>query len=305
MSEYRVGLIGFDDLQSSLLQELERSPYFKVVAAAEIPSGVRGRIPSGVKMFRSAGELIEKANLDVVSICQVVQERYSSAIIAAEKGVNIVYEPPIHEEPRKVEEVIRKFEGSKAFAVPIDELLFDNVIQQLVQSVLDNAVGLPIVAYCRRFNRKRSKPEKLIYLAAPFITLSRRLMNSEPVEVYASLKNEEASLVNVNFENKTSAVICLGYRRLETYPIDDVTIDVIGTDGVLTVKPDNAALRVYSEVKQFKEYWEEPGVSRLVKHLASRLRGGEEIVSIRDDLAVAKVISASLQSNSKKECVSI
>ncbi|RLG82063.1 MAG: hypothetical protein DRO40_08515 [Thermoprotei archaeon] len=305
MNSYKIGLIGFNELQSRVLHEVLQNPRFELVAATDIPVEFRKALPREVKIYSSVEEMLSSTMLNVVSICHEPDKKLSYANIVADRGINIIYEPPIHDDLEKVEGVLEKLRNNKVFAMPLDEVFFHKVIQQLIQSVMDNAIGLPIVAYCRRFDRRRIKPKKLLYLTMPFITLSRRLMNSEPTEVYASIKEEEIGLININFENKTSAVICFGHRTLESYPVDDITIDVIGTDGVLTAKPDNASIRIYSEKSFSKENWEEKGISSLFKHLISRLQGGGAILDIEDDLVAVRVLAAATESNSRKDCVKI
>ncbi|WP_409342371.1 Gfo/Idh/MocA family protein [Paenibacillus sp. MBLB4367] len=96
------------------------------------------------------------------------------------------------------------------------------------------------------------------------------LLHAEPVNVYAeawSFIQEDAAILHVAFDNDVKAVLDTSWCLPESYPIrKEMTMEIIGTKGALTLNAFTQATRLYSDCnsKTVWSYWGDTGEHMLI-----------------------------------------
>ncbi|HGJ64560.1 TPA: Gfo/Idh/MocA family oxidoreductase [bacterium] len=94
------------------------------------------------------------------------------------------------------------------------------------------------------------------------VDILRWFMNSDPVEVYAEIDNrfynmdiDDTGILSIQFDNGVFATLDTSWSRTKSYPTwGDVTMEIVGTNGVISVDSFAQDIDLYSD-KNTKAQW--------------------------------------------------
>jgi len=307
MNKLKVCLIGFEEGQMEVYSALAKDPRIEISSGAVFSVKDREECEKiGIRYYYDLEEMLRIEKPDFVSVFLKTDEKTKIMQKIAEFKVSILYNEPIADELEEAEKVSQLVRQHGVLCVPASDVFFNPSIVFLREQIFENALGLPVSAFCRRFIR-RGKRGNLATLYMPFIHLTRLLMNSEIKYVYSSTTPDESfGVMNLGLKNDTTATIAVGFNEVSAYPIDEVTIDVIGTDGAVLIRPNHASIRIYSNRGVSWDYWDKSGIDSLIEHFINLVLGMEQkIIDINDELVAIKVIDAARRSAQSKTVVEL
>lgn len=120
MREIRVGFIGAGDIASIHKVALLRIPAVKITNVFDIDSARSTQLASetGAKVCRSAKELVESADVDVVYVLTPQRHHYEGAILALGAGKHTFIEKPVSLSTTEIAEMIHLSEKNSCLCVP-------------------------------------------------------------------------------------------------------------------------------------------------------------------------------------------
>lgn len=141
-NKVRVGLIGVGWITEAHVTSYLRCPDVEIVAAAELKEGkAEAFFPKfgldHVKYYRSYKEMLEKENLDIVSICTPNRAHASCSIDALQAGVNVLCEKPMSVTLEEAVAMCRaEKESGKMLSIGFQPRMAENMklIKKIVQS---------------------------------------------------------------------------------------------------------------------------------------------------------------------------
>ncbi|MDF2715210.1 MAG: oxidoreductase domain protein [Paenibacillus sp.] len=157
-------------------------------------------------------------------------------------------------------------------------------------------------------DRKLSGGGALLDHTVHVMDLMRWMIGSEPEEVYAyaatlfddTLGVDDAGMIHVKFENGTFGVVDTSWSRKAPFPTwGDVTLEIIGTNGVLSVDALGQINELYSQEAGIGQwnYWGDNMDLYLVKAFVQAIRQGDRVpISGDDGMRAAAVALAGYQS---------
>jgi len=305
MNKLKVCLIGFEEGQMEACSAFLKDPRIEISSGAAFSVRDREELEKiGIKYYYDLEEMLRTEKPDLVSVFLKTGEKTKIMPKLVEFKVSILYNEPIADKLEEAEKISQLVRQQGVLCVPASDVFFNPSVAFLREQIFENALGLPVSAFCRRFIR-RGKRYNLAALYMPFIHLTRLLMNSEVKYVYSSITlDEDFGVMNLGLKNDTTATIAVGFNEVSTYPVDEVTIDVIGTDGVVQIRPNLASIRIYSNKGVSWNYWDKIGIDSLIEHFINLVLGMEQkIIDINDELVAIKVIDAARTSAQSKTTI--
>ncbi|NYE09012.1 putative dehydrogenase [Bacillus niacini] len=215
-----------------------------------------------------------KEDIDAVIICSENSRHKEMTIAAAKAGKHILCEKPLAtsvEDAQSMIETCKKYGVKLQTAFPVR---FNPPVQR-VKQMIDNGELGRIVAI-RGTNRGQNPggwfiEEELSGGGAVLdhtvhvVDLMRWFMNSEVKEVYAEVDTvfndiqiDDCGLLMLEFENGVFASHDPSWSRCKTFPTwGDVTMEIVGTNGVVHLDAFNQHFMVYNDAdhKVNQEFW--------------------------------------------------
>jgi predicted dehydrogenase len=282
--------------------------------------------------FKDYQELL-KEDIDAVIICSENIMHKEMTIAAAKAGKHILCEKPLAttvEDAQAIIEACNKYGVKLQTAFPVR---FNPPVQR-VKQMIDNGDLGRIVAI-RGTNRGQnpggwfieqelSGGGAVLDHTVHVVDLMRWFMNSEVKEVYAEVDTvfndiqiDDCGLLMLEFENGVFASHDPSWSRCKTFPTwGDVTMEIVGTNGVVQLDAFKQHFMVYndSEQKVNQEFWGNSYDLELVEDFINCLKEDREpSISGYDGLKAMEVALAAYESakmkkpfritNSSKECV--
>ncbi|TBL80555.1 Gfo/Idh/MocA family protein [Paenibacillus thalictri] len=133
------------------------------------------------------------------------------------------------------------------------------------------------------------------------------MLGSRPIEVYAEsgtlfhdIPVDDSGMVHMKFPDGTFAVIDTSWSRTKSFPFwGDVTMEIIGTEGVISIDSFSQKNEVYSDTKMKTEwkYWGYSMNKGLIEAFVDALRAGRGVpITGEDGLYSAQVALAAYDS---------
>jgi predicted dehydrogenase len=215
-----------------------------------------------------------KEDIDAVIICSENIRHKEMTIAAAKAGKHILCEKPL---ATSVEDALAMIEACNTHGVKLQTAFpvrFNPPVKR-VKEMIDNGDLGRIVAI-RGTNRGQnpggwfveqelSGGGAILDHTVHVVDLMRWFMNSEVKEVYAEvdtvfneIKIDDCGLLMLEFENGVFASHDPSWSRCKTYPTwGDVTMEIVGTNGVIELDAFKQNFTVYSDSDQkvSQEYW--------------------------------------------------
>jgi predicted dehydrogenase len=148
------------------------------------------------------------------------------------------------------------------------------------------------------------------------LDIMRWFTGEEVKEVYAEIDNrisetpiDDCGIITMEFESGVFATLDCSWSRNKSFPTwGDVTLEIVGTAGTLTIDAMNQKLNVYSDEFGYKHhYWGDDMDSGLILDFVTSVREGKEQASItgEDGLRAVEVALAAYEAAKKKEPITI
>lgn len=132
---------------------------------------------------------------------------------------------------------------------------------------------------------------------------------AEVGEVFTNKHIDDSGIITMQFENGVFASLDCSWSRNETYPIwGDVTLEIIGSKGTLTVDAFNQKLNVFTNKNGYNHlFWGEDMDEYLIRDFINAIQSGKKEASItgEDGLRALEVALAAYESSRRKAVVSL
>ncbi|WP_221563224.1 Gfo/Idh/MocA family protein [Alkalihalobacillus sp. TS-13] len=147
------------------------------------------------------------------------------------------------------------------------------------------------------------------------VDIMRWLMNAEVNEVYAEVDNliseekiDDCGILSLEFTNGVFATLDCSWSRNKTYPTwGDVTLEIIGTNGTISIDAFAQKVDVYSDDKGVAwDYWGDDMDFGLIQDFVTTVMNKRQpSITGEDGMRAVEVALAAYESASRKEPVNI
>lgn len=261
--------------------------------------------------------------LDAVVITSENSKHYEHVVAAAKKGKHILCEKPLAhtaEAARAIIDVCKEHHVILQTAFPVR---FSTPVMNAKKIIESGQLG-NIVAI-KGTNRGSNPggwfidPEKsgggaVIDHTVHVVDIMRWYMEAEVKEVYAEIGNliseddiDDAGLLTMEFDNNVFATLDCSWSRNKSYPTwGDVTLEIIGTNGSLSVDAFAQKMDVYNHKGAKWNFWGDDMDKALVTDFITSVREGKSpSITGEDGFKALNVALAAYESSEKKEPVKI
>lgn len=319
MTKLKIGMISFAHGHAfSYLDSLLSMPEVEVAGIADpVRERVEGVVSKHGVPYYSDYTIMLQQPLDAVVICAENVHHAEITIAAANRGMHVLCEKPLG---ISVEEMRAMINACKDNGVQLMTAFPCRYLAAVAQAkvIIDRGEIGEIIAI-KGTNRgsapsgwfvdpKLSGGGALLDHTVHVMDLMRWFIGSEPTEVYAyaatlfneSLEVDDTGLINVKFENGAFGVIDTSWSRKPPFPTwGDVTMEVIGTKGVISVDGLGQVNELYSQQNGTGQwnYWGDNMDAYMVKAFIQALTLGEQVpITGEDGLQSAAVALAGYRS---------
>ncbi|KAF9127258.1 hypothetical protein BGX30_014870 [Mortierella sp. GBA39] len=271
--------------------------------------------PHGVPYYSDYTQMLQEP-LDAVVICSENVRHAEMVCAAAAAGKHVLCEKPLGVSE---EEMLRMIETCKQHGVQLMTAFpcrFLTSVKQAKQAVEQGKIGdiIAIKGTNRGTmpsgwfqDRSLSGGGAVLDHTVHVMDLMHWFTGSKVRSVFAHAKMlfhdtdiDDAGMVHVRFDNGVFAVLDPSWSRSRSFPTwGDVTMEIIGTKGVLSIDAFAQKNDVYSDVesKSLWSYWGDNMDEALIDSFVASIRDGKPVaVSGEDGLYSARVALAAYES---------
>ncbi|MGG4452405.1 Gfo/Idh/MocA family protein [Brevibacillus porteri] len=285
---------------------------------------MRGKVAAekfGVPFFTDYHELLA-TDIDAVIVTSENAKHQEHTLAAARAGKHILCEKPLATTAEAAQEMIDFCREQGVILQTAFPVRFHPAVVRAKQLVEQGKVGR--IMAIRGTNRGQNPggwfvdPEKsgggaVIDHTVHVVDLMRWFMDSEVREVYAEVDSkfsdtpiDDCGILTMEFENGVFATLDCSWSRNKAFPTwGDVTMEIIGTEGTISLDAFSQKLDVYSNEKGLKWVnWGDDMDSQLVKDFVTSVREKKApSITGEDGLRAVEVALAAYQSAEQKQPV--
>lgn len=319
----RMGVIGLGFIGGLHARVIHELPNAELVAVADINERVANETTKkyGCNCYTDYKAMIDKEQLDAVSITLPDELHMEATIYAAKKQINVLLEKPIAKTAAESQQIINVVNEAGRRLMIAHVLHFDPRYAQLRESINRGELGEIIHLYLKRTN-SRITPERLkgkvsifYYMGVHDFEMMCAYAKSRPVRVYCQMVKkvnieigcEDSVFTIVNFENGALGVIELCWALPKNNALGIVTYaEVVGAKGVGYIEIMNQGISIVTENNLFYPdtlHWPEYNgrihgdlKEEIAHFVSSTLNGEPYIVDTQNALTAVKVIEACFES---------
>lgn len=294
------------------------------IADADRVRGEEAAARFGVQYYADYQQLLEQ-DIDAVIITSENLHHKEHVIAAAKAGKHILCEKPISPSTSDAEEMIRICREHGVILQTAFPCRFATPVIQAKQWIDEGNLGrIVAIKGTNRgknpggwFNNKQlAGGGAVIDHTVHVVDLMRWFMKAEVKQVYAEIGQlhphievEDCGLLNMQFDNGVFATLDCSWSRNATYPTwGDVTMEIVGTEGTLTLDAFHQKSDLYSNRDGHKySYWGDDMDLGLLRDFIHTIASGKPIPSItgEDGLRAVEVALAAYESSEKGKPVSL
>jgi UDP-N-acetylglucosamine 3-dehydrogenase len=202
----------------------------------------------GVQGYVDYRQLLEREDIDAVSICTTDERHVEPAVAAAQAGKHVFVEKPLALTPQECDRIIHATDVAGVSLMVGHILRFDPRYVAARQEISKGGIGDPIHLYIRRNNRLSSAQRlaghtsALFFLGIHDIDFLNWCMGAKPERVYAqaitkALRDTPDAVVGLlTFPGGVVASLEASWVLPEAYPGGlDARFDAVGSAGMLSV----------------------------------------------------------------------
>ncbi|MGQ9515459.1 MAG: Gfo/Idh/MocA family protein [Thermoproteota archaeon] len=151
MDQWRIGIIGCGGIARIHSKGYSNLPSTKLVAASDINTEALKKFEKefpGISAYTSYEEMLEKEELDIVSVCTWAQHHAAATIIAAKSGVKaILCEKPMATNLGDVDQMIIVCKENNVKLAIAHQHRFDPINSLARRLITEGAIGIPILLH--------------------------------------------------------------------------------------------------------------------------------------------------------------
>ncbi|GIP41037.1 dehydrogenase [Paenibacillus sp. J31TS4] len=327
MNHVKVGMISFAHGHAfSYLRGLLELPNVTVTGIAdEVRDRVAGVVEKhGLAYYEDYRELL-KTDIDAVVICSENVHHAQQTIDSANAGKHVLCEKPLGistEEMQRMIDVCREKGVQLMTAFPC----------RYITAVLDAKAAIERgeigeILAIKGTNRGTMpgswfiEPElsgggAVLDHTVHVMDLMNWFLDSPVAEVYAEagtffhdIKVDDSGMVHVKFENGVIAALDTSWSRPKMFPTwGDVTMEIVGTKGVVSIDSFNQKNEVFSNLAAKPTYsgWGDSMDGRLVEGFVNAIANGTPVpITGEDGLKSAQVALAAYESIAQKKAIKL
>jgi len=320
----RIGMMSFAHMHAysyaSCLKELEDVELVGI-ADDDQKRGKEAAEKYGTKYYKSYEQLLRE-NLDGVIICSENSRHRQLTEMAAEKGVHVLCEKPIAttvEDAQAMIQICRQKGVKLGIAFPCrfspamrraKEMIDRGRIGEILAIMGTNHGRMPGGWF---IDRRLAGGGAVMDHTVHVVDLMRWILKDEVKTVYAEVGTllhnidiDDCGLLTMEFQKGVFATLDTSWSRPPWYPIwGDVTMEIVGTRGVISLDLFAQTLSVYDQRNRVS--WEDWGSSidlGLIRDFTTRIAQDKPLfITGEDGLRALEVALAAYKSSEEKRTV--
>lgn len=327
----RIGVIGLGFMGRNHLRGYGELEEVEVVAVADPDQAVLERAVRGhrARPYRDYRRLLEREELDAVSIAVPTGLHREVALAAIEAGLHVLIEKPIAgtvEEGLEIAHAAR-LRGVKATVGHVER--FNPGVAEMKRQLAAGTIGRVYQVQARRvgpFQRRMRDVGVVHDLATHDLDVMRYLLDQEVVRLYSLTRSglvtpyEDALLAVLEFEDGISALLDVNWLS----PMKVRQLTLLGELGILTLDYINQELFLYQgagqptgwaepaalhltpeEVRKIHVHKQEPLLAELAAFVGAVLRDEAPPVTCEDAIAALHLAERLVESGQTGRAVSV
>jgi len=228
----------------------------------------------GGEHYSDYNKLLEQ-KVDAVIICSANADHREHVIAAADAGCkHILCEKPIATRLDDAFQMIERcYEKGAQFGISFP-CRYIPAVMQAKRSLDEDTIGKILAVKTTNHGRmpggwfiqkEKSGGGAVMDHTPHVVDLLRWFMKSDPIEVYAEIDNrfygmdiDDTGILTIQFDNGVFATLDTSWSRTKSYPTwGDVTMEIIGTDGVISIDSFAQDFDLYSDANMSAQwvYW--------------------------------------------------
>ncbi|MFC0472545.1 Gfo/Idh/MocA family protein [Halalkalibacter kiskunsagensis] len=266
-------------------------------------------------------EVLLDQDIDAVIITSENSNHHGHVVAAARKGKHILCEKPLSATVDDAKEMIAVCKQHNVILQTAFPVRFNTPIIKAKEIIESGELGniMAIKGTNRGTNpggwfvdKSKSGGGAVIDHTVHVVDIIRWYMGSDVKEVYAEIGNlisdydiDDCGILTMEFDNNVFATLDCSWSRTGNYPTwGDVTLEIVGTQGTLSVDAFAQKTDVYSNDGAQWDYWGDNMDSALVADFISSVRQGKSpSITGEDGLKALEVAVAAYESSKQKEPV--
>jgi len=245
-------------------------------------------------------------------------------VSAARKGIHILCEKPLASKVEDAKKMIQVCKENNVILQTAFPVRFNTPIVNAKKIIDSGELGkiIAIKGTNRGTNpggwfvdKEKSGGGAVIDHTVHVVDVIRWYTGAEVTEVYAEVDNkisdfdiDDCGLLTMEFDNNMFATLDCSWSRNKTYPTwGDVTLEIVGTNGTLTVDAFEQKTAVYSNEEGAQwDFWGDNMDEELVADFITTVREKRDpSITGEDGLKALEVAIAAYESSEKKQPVSL
>lgn len=266
----------------------------------------------------ASDEALLAAGVDIGIVCSPTNRHLPSVERLAAAGVHVLCEKPLATNLEDAERIVAVCADADVRLMTAFPMRFSPALTAGAQWIREGRLGevlaitgvnqghLP-TGYAPWFADKEAAGGGAVMDHTVHLTdIMRWWLGAEPIEVYAEINHilhpqvevETGGLITVEFDNGVFATIDCSWSRPDNYPTwGGLGIEVVGTDGVLTIDGFAQRLIVWSHGDHHWVDWGSDPNQLMIDHFVGAVRGDHPLeVTGRDGLRATEVALAAYRS---------
>ncbi|MBW4082520.1 Gfo/Idh/MocA family protein [Paenibacillus sp. S150] len=275
----------------------------------------------GLPYFRTTEELLRR-ELDAVIVTSENSKHHGHVLAAARAGKHVLCEKPLATNLEDAQEMIDVCRENGVFLGTAFPVRFSTPVAAAKQVIDNGQIGniLAIKGTNHGFipegwftEPALSGGGAVMDHTVHLVDLMRWIMGTEVSEVYAEHDSrfsdnpiDDCGIATLEFQNGVFATIDFSWSRTKIYPVwGDVTMEIIGTEGILHVDAFGQKIEVFSEANGVRwDYWGDNMDAGLLQNFVESIREGlEPLVTGLDGLRATEAALAAYRSFEQKKTV--
>jgi UDP-N-acetylglucosamine 3-dehydrogenase len=272
--------------------------------------------------YYSSYSSLLQTDIDAVIITSENAKHAEHVKAAAKAKKHILCEKPIATNVKDAREMIDCCNDNDVIFQIAFPVRFSTPVKRAKQLIQENAIGriLAVKGTNRGTNPgswfvdpELSGGGAVLDHTVHVVDLLRWFMDTEVKEVYAEIDNliskadiDDCGILSMEFHNGVFATLDCSWSRNDAYPTwGDVTLEVVGTEGTLTVNAFDQKVDLYSDEEGAAwDFWGDDMDSALIKDFIITVREGKTpSITGNDGLKALEVALSAYQSASKNQTV--
>lgn len=311
MAKLNVAVIGCGSWGRNHVRVYNDLDNVTLVAVADLDRDVSRRLGERymVDWYTDANKVLERIDVEAVSICTPTITHAEIALKAIETGKHVLVEKPM---TNTIEEAKSLIKASRARGLYLSVGFverFNPAVEEAMRIISRGEIGEVILAHTRRVSRRplRIGDVGVIKdLAIHDVDVTNQLFDSEAEIVFAS-----AGSLSHSFEDYANIIICYDRKRsafIETNwltPRKVRSLTITGTEGLVNVEYITQQVVVENNERLYQPFleYQEPLKRELESFVNSILRDEQPQAKGEDGLKALKLCEAAIESAKNRKQV--